>query len=304
MKIKIVLVSIILIIGVTSCSNNKYADPDFKYDRIQAAQINNTGTANEIAQITLPATIYKAVNNSAAPVVIQQPSPDISASSNSNINAANITLNPAHGKAEHRCEIAVGAPLNSKPGNALQNQASILPAVAKLNSGSTNKSLNPAHGQPGHRCDIAVGAPLNSKPGNALQNQASVIPAVARLNSGSTNKSLNPAHGQPGHRCDIAVGAPLNSKPASAGVQNKQTIVNSNSKEAASLWGAAVKGNSVVQNQAGKTITTPGMNPSHGEPGHRCDIPVGTSLDQPMVKTDNPIKNTKSNPSIKDSAKN
>ncbi len=256
MTLNIYLGSIILLIGIASCSPNKSADPDFKYDRIQATQINTSGAAKEIAQITLPATISKAVNNSAAPVVIQQQSPGISASSNSNTNAANITLNPAHGKA-------------------------------------------------GHRCDIAVGAPLNSKPGPILQNQSTIIPQAAKLNSGSTNKSLNPAHGQPGHRCDIAAGAPLNSKPASAGSQNKQTIVNANSTstEAASRWGASVNGNPVAQNQAGK-ITTPGMNPSHGEPDHRCDIPVGTSLNQAIVKTNNPIKNTKSSTTIKDSTKN
>ncbi|MBL0306843.1 MAG: hypothetical protein IPQ25_12675 [Chitinophagaceae bacterium] len=85
--------------------------------------------------------------------------------------------------------------------------------------------LNPAHGQPGHRCDIQVGAPLDSKPTQATVNtnpQPATItstpsPAAPVLNTntapGATAAGLNPAHGQPGHRCDIAVGAPLNSKP-------------------------------------------------------------------------------------------
>jgi hypothetical protein len=83
--------------------------------------------------------------------------------------------------------------------------------------------LNPAHGQPGHRCDISVGAPLDSKPTQptvnttqpvVTQNSAPALtpntptPAPVKVAAG-----MNPSHGQPGHRCDIAVGAPLNSKP-------------------------------------------------------------------------------------------
>ncbi len=85
---------------------------------------------------------------------------------------------------------------------------------------TTQAGLNPPHGQPGHRCDIQVGAPLNSPAGQsatAPQQQTVVNPTppppVAPAASG-TQAGLNPAHGQPGHRCDIAVGAPLNSKPA------------------------------------------------------------------------------------------
>lgn len=80
-------------------------------------------------------------------------------------------------------------------------------------------ALNPPHGQPGHRCDINVGAPLNSKPVQAAA--APVVtnaPATATAQPAPqiTQPGMNPAHGQPGHRCDIAVGAPLNSKPLPA----------------------------------------------------------------------------------------
>lgn len=80
-------------------------------------------------------------------------------------------LNPEHGLPGHRCDISVGAPLNSPAGNtaapAVQTTA---PAPAPVmtpaptntpTSGSTAK-LNPAHGQPGHDCAIAVGAPLKN----------------------------------------------------------------------------------------------------------------------------------------------
>ncbi|MEL4309079.1 hypothetical protein [Joostella sp. CR20] len=65
---------------------------------------------------------------------------------NANSNTSGNGLNPAHGQPGHRCDIAVGAPLNAPLSNS-----------SMLN---TNTMLNPEHGQPGHRCDIAVGAPL------------------------------------------------------------------------------------------------------------------------------------------------
>lgn len=83
-------------------------------------------------------------------------------------------MNPPHGQPKHRCDIPVGAPLNSpvaKTTTAPKTTVVTTPAVA---SGSnvpallattpeatpTPEGMNPPHGQPKHRCDIAVGAPL------------------------------------------------------------------------------------------------------------------------------------------------
>ncbi|MBS1754694.1 MAG: hypothetical protein KF741_12475 [Ferruginibacter sp.] len=91
-------------------------------------------------------------------------------------------------------------------------------AAPEQNKGSVK--LNPPHGQPGHRCDIAVGAPLDSKPGSSttaptiVTTQQPAQATNAGLQQQKTAPGMNPPHGQPGHRCDIAVGAPLNSKPA------------------------------------------------------------------------------------------
>jgi hypothetical protein len=90
----------------------------------------------------------------------------------------------------------------------------------------TAPGMNPPHGQPGHRCEIAVGAPLNSKPVQKTKpqtitpvvNTKTVEQPVMNVNSksssativgSSTPPGMNPPHGQEGHRCDIAVGAPL-----------------------------------------------------------------------------------------------
>lgn len=87
-----------------------------------------------------------------------------------------IALNPEHGQPGHRCEIPVGAPLNSKPedfqnNGATQSQpAATLPAgsprieaTIPAGGGSSTVKLNPAHGQPGHDCAVPVGQPLPNK---------------------------------------------------------------------------------------------------------------------------------------------
>ncbi len=91
-----------------------------------------------------------------------------------NTNASSGKLNPAHGQPGHRCDIAVGQPLNSPAksnttvpaanvtpvNNPLPAQpATTQPASPFPGTGTTAK-LNPAHGQPGHDCSIAVGQPL------------------------------------------------------------------------------------------------------------------------------------------------
>lgn len=78
-------------------------------------------------------------------------------------------LNPPHGQPYHRCDIAVGAPLNS-PSNQTQ-PTQIQPVITQpiptqqapvgvTNTSGIKPKNNPAHGQPFHRCDIQVGAPL------------------------------------------------------------------------------------------------------------------------------------------------
>lgn len=109
------------------------------------------------------------------------------------------------------------APVSSGLTNTQQSTA-----LPQQNASSNSSGMNPAHGQSGHRCDIAVGAPLNSPPGKSasVTNPGSNVIAPAIINSNApavvTKPGMNPPHGQAGHRCDIAVGAPLNSPPSKA----------------------------------------------------------------------------------------
>lgn len=78
-------------------------------------------------------------------------------------------LNPEHGQPYHRCEIAVGAPIDSAP--TQQNATpqaqtpsilspTVTPSAPVPQALGPKPAVNPAHGEPHHRCDLAVGAPL------------------------------------------------------------------------------------------------------------------------------------------------
>jgi len=97
-----------------------------------------------------------------------------------------VKLNPAHGEPGHRCEIPVGAPLDSQP-----NAAPVTSAPAQ-----------PAEGGKGF-----LSSGNNSAP-QAPQAQAAPQQVAQQTAPGFSGKP-NPAHGEPGHRCDIQVGQTL-----------------------------------------------------------------------------------------------
>jgi hypothetical protein len=121
------------------------------------------------------------------------------------------------------------------------------------------------------------GAPLNSN-----QN-----PSVSPQNSNQTAVGMNPPHGQPGHRCDIAVGAPLNSPPNKSKPNPAVTSSTVNASAPA-----------ITKSTAPVMVTKPGMNPPHGQVGHRCDIAVGAPLDSPVTKAVPAATNTSTNSQV------
>ena len=155
---------------------------------------------------------------------------------------------------------------------------------------TTAPGMNPAHGQPGHNCDLAVGAPLNSAPTKkgatptvptTTQNQVvttTTTPTITTTPSTvKTAPGMNPPHGQPGHRCDITVGAPLNSKPTTPTATTTPTV-NSNVTPG-SITPSIVNTTPAITTPTAAVKTAPGMNPPHGQPGHKCEIAVGAPLD-------------------------
>jgi len=164
---------------------------------------------------------------------------------------------------------------------------------------SATPKLNPAHGKPGHRCDISVGAPL---PDGPVQNVKATTPNPTLINTPvqvntpvqaaapviqtaantpvatvpAVTPGINPAHGQPGHRCDVAVGAPIPKTAAPA----KNTTTTS------PVITPVAQNTPLIQPKTATptTAVANGLNPAHGQPGHRCDIAVGKPLNSAPKK--------------------
>lgn len=141
----------------------------------------------------------------------------------------------------------------------------IMPRVQSLPVASSSQvAPAPTQGMP-------VTAPTGT--GTAIQtppvNQAPVKVAAG----------MNPSHGQPGHRCDIAVGAPLNSAakaPATAASPSKSNPYTITQTPTAPTSTPNTASTPALLNPTGTTVA--GMNPAHGQTGHRCDIAVGAAL--------------------------
>lgn len=192
---------------------------------------------------------------------------------------------------------------NQAPQTIVESNTSAVPATspelstsnepAVVATTATPPKLNPPHGQPFHRCDIAVGSPLDSAPATTVVNtgatptlenatamnnpQVTNPTAPTVSNVSSTPPKLNPPHGQPYHRCDIPVGSPLAAAPA----KPAPTVISTGG--APTLENAARLNNPQVNNPTAPTIanvsgTPPKLNPPHGQPFHKCEIPVGSPL--------------------------
>lgn len=137
-------------------------------------------------------------------------------------------------------------------------------------------------------------AAVNNTPQPSLLNQAGITAATPNSPAGATAPGMNPPHGQPGHRCEIPVGQPLNGggTPAAAANSSTQNItVNGNSQ--VQIDPNAVSSGKIMIDQNGKQVkTASGMNPPHGQPGHRCDIPVGQPLNSKPAPAAQPTAQT------------
>lgn len=183
MKI-LVPIFLITILGSVSCKQ------DMKPTYLEESSENKNSTAAtpppNAATSLMPNQIVTPSNQS-NPTLVTNPA---NSAAQNTINTNSNGLNPEHGKPGHRCDIPVGAPLNSKPNVVAKNspqQIVINPASLQQNPAKNNKpvqkaapGMNPPHGEPNHRCDIAVGAPLNSPPGNIVTpTQTTTVQSVS-----------------------------------------------------------------------------------------------------------------------------
>lgn len=163
MKRSLLSLTIIAGLGLAACSGNDKPEKDTSIMPATGASSINTapvvaGDTTLPVQFSTGAVDQKVINSSQT----------ISASQAATV-APTAGLNPAHGQPGHRCEIAVGAPLNSAPTATTatpQVQTINAPVAAPANipamGGNGTARLNPAHGEPGHDCAVQVGAPLKN----------------------------------------------------------------------------------------------------------------------------------------------
>lgn len=149
--------------------------------------------------------------------------------------------------------------------------ASVLCVVILVSCGE-----NEAGGSVQNKAIAPASAPTISAPSTPVNPNNAVLPVSNPTAPIIGGGKLNPAHGQPGHRCDIAVGAPL---PAA----NATPAANTPTLNAPVLNNPTTAAPTVAQPQPVQPVAK-GLNPPHGQPGHRCDIPVGESLSKAPAK--------------------
>jgi len=159
-KILLTICAAITVTSLIACANENNA----------TAAPTTADSNNATTPTTESSSLETSLNNTAAPqegtIAPQTPPAKTGAG-----------LNPEHGQPGHRCDIEVGAPLNSAPAAqapqmqaapqmqvAPQTQAAPqmqmqAPPAQKTAPGFSGKA-NPEHGQPGHRCDLEVGVIL------------------------------------------------------------------------------------------------------------------------------------------------
>jgi len=123
------------------------------------------------------------INNSQTQLTV--PTPKTSAS-----------LNPAHGQPGHKCDIAVGAPLNSK------TTSSTIPPI--------NLKTTPANSKTTVDQPTSLPTPLPVNATQPIQSSPLNVSLPQSTTPGQNSKvRLNPPHGQPGHDCSVPAGKPL-----------------------------------------------------------------------------------------------
>lgn len=153
-----------------------------------------------------------------------------------------------------------------------------VPSVASQATAPAVNNAVPVTSQPLTTQPVSIGSntvPV-TKSGTVAPVTINTQPVAQPVAQQPAAAGMNPAHGQPGHRCDIPVGSPLNSKPQTP---NPTT--------------ATVSTAPATPQPVAQQATAPGMNPAHGQPGHRCDIPVGSPLNsKPAQTTVTPVTTT------------
>jgi hypothetical protein len=120
---------------------------------------------------------------------------------------------------------------------------------------------------------------------NEIENQHTEAPALQEKKTTEAQAKPDPSHGEPEHKSDIAAGVPLNSSVTNYTAEPEKTTsappVTSTRQQTTGRVGPTIE-NARKLNSSKPVNYAPGTsltrNPPHGQPGHRCDIPVGDPL--------------------------
>ena len=126
----------------------------------------------ETKNVTAPISDSVPATDGTAVSEVQNPEAPAAVTANSSSDKP--ALNPEHGQPYHRCEIPVGAPIDSAPEQNMApqpapqqmqtntgfNTTPISPSLSPATSAGPKPATNPPHGEAHHRCDLQVGAPL------------------------------------------------------------------------------------------------------------------------------------------------
>ncbi len=144
-----------------------------------------------------------------------------------------------------------------------KEEQKVVPAAVTAPANTTTPATNTTFSQDAN--------PVVAQPPVVVQPNTTPVNIQAPTTRTTAAAGMNPAHGEPGHRCDIPVGSPLNSPAA------KTPTVTTTTTAPAQQTVAVPQ---IVTTPPAAKVA-PGMNPAHGEPGHRCDIAVGAPLNSP-----------------------
>lgn len=111
-----------------------------------------------------------------------------------------------------------------------------------------------------------------------LQQPAATMPQ--NIVSNQSGATANPPHGQPGHVCGTP---PAGATTTTAAPQTAQMVTTT----APQVKTAPQQVSTIKPTIAGNTGDGK-LNPAHGQPGHRCDIPAGAPLNSTPQKTTAP----------------
>ncbi len=161
----------------------------------------------------------------------------------------------------------------------MSNKAFIsLFVVVSLMIISCKKELEPQESSSSIAPAVQTNSPaaINTMPPSMQQNSTGANPAMpAKTISATIAEGMNPPHGQPNHRCDISVGAPLNAPPGNTTATPSKSVTASATEVPKTTYTTS-ESPAVLNNTPTKTAQ--GMNPPHGQEGHRCEVAVGAAL--------------------------